>query len=217
MKEFLLNNHQELVYLFRIIIAGICGLVLGIERSKRQKEAGIRTHFVVACASALIMTVSVSFSEDSARVAAQIVSGIGFLCAGMIFFRRESLHGLTTAAGVWATAGIGMAVGKGLYVLGVCATIVIFVAQSIFHSRVYRVKNNPQILLVKFLYTENSVKVLKDFFKIKGFSRFKVTQEEDKLVAEAVIRPEVDCSADKIVGVLTKTDEIFSIERLEDL
>lgn len=218
MDKFFNSISTELIYLLRIFISGVCGFLVGVERSHRQKEAGARTHFVVAAAAALLMCVSISFASDPARIAAQIVSGIGFLCAGMIFFRRESLHGLTTAAGVWATAGIGMAVGRGMYILGITATVVIVVAQSIFHSRVYRVKNNPQILLVKFVYSAESIKALKEHFQIRNFSRFKVEQLEDKrLIAEAVIRPKVDCSSDRIVNALTKTDDIFSIERLEDL
>ena len=112
--------------LLRIFLAALCGLVIGFERKARLKEAGVRTHLIVALGAALITIVSkygffdlALFAEgikaDPTRIAAQIVSGVGFLGAGMILMRHRTLTGLTTAAGIWTTAGIGMAVGCGLY------------------------------------------------------------------------------------------------------
>ena len=120
---------QQWCYVLRMIIAGCCGFVIGLERKNRSKEAGVRTHAVVACASALMMVISkYGFSDtaaniagmrgaDGARIAAQVVSGIGFLGAGMIFVHKNTITGLTTAAGVWATAGVGLAIGAGMYVV----------------------------------------------------------------------------------------------------
>ena len=115
----------ELEFFFRILIAGICGGLIGYERNNRLKEAGIRTHLIVALAAALIMVVSkYGFSDvttlkgvalDPSRIAAQIVTGVGFLGAGMIFVRNQTISGLTTAAGLWATAAIGLAAGVGFY------------------------------------------------------------------------------------------------------
>ena len=139
----------ELVYLFRIIVAGICGIIIGYERKSRAKEAGIRTHFIVASAAALIMIVSkygffdlisqaiaegVEVKLDPSRIASCIVSGVGFLGAGMIFVQKYTIKGLTTAAGIWATAGIGMAIGAGLYLTGIIFTGFIFLAQIILHT-----------------------------------------------------------------------------------
>lgn len=208
---------NEAIYLLRVLIAGLCGLCLGIERSKRQKEAGVRTHFIVACAAALLMTISLSFSSDSARIAAQIVSGIGFLCAGMIFFRRESLHGLTTAAGVWATAGIGMAMGKGLYLLAIGCTVIVIVGQSVFHATKIGRLNLQQLLLVKFKYSDETKHELHDYFHAGTFSRFSVTAENGVLLAEAVIKPQIPCSAEVVAQAMKNNSDIISIERLEDL
>lgn len=144
----------ELEFLLRIILAGICGGLIGYERNSRSKEAGIRTHLIVSLASALIMVVSkYGFSDvlalegvalDPSRVAAQIVSGVGFLGAGMIFVRGYTVSGLTTAAGVWATAGIGMAIGSGLYLLGVASAIFILLMQILMHQK-YRWFTFPSI------------------------------------------------------------------------
>lgn len=132
-------------YLLRVILAGICGALVGYERKNRMKEAGIRTHFVVALGASLMMIISkYGFQDqngwenvafDPSRIAAQVVSGVGFLGAGMIFMQRLTIKGLTTAAGIWATAGVGMAIGAGLYVLGAGVAIIIFVAQKLLHGR----------------------------------------------------------------------------------
>jgi len=131
-------------YFLRIIIAGICGIVIGYERKNRLKEAGIRTHLIVAMGSALMMVVSkygfmdvLDFAKaDASRIASQIVTGVGFLGAGTIFVRKQVISGLTTAAGIWSTAGIGMAVGAGMYSVGIATAIAIVVVQMIFHGNV---------------------------------------------------------------------------------
>ncbi|WP_270998558.1 MgtC/SapB family protein [Listeria seeligeri] len=120
-------------FILRLVIAGILGAVIGLDREIRAKEAGFRTHFLVSLGSALIMVVSqYGFSEiatmqtvsfDPSRVAAQVVSGIGFIGAGTIIIQKKFVRGLTTAAGLWATAGIGLAVGAGMYWVGIAATL----------------------------------------------------------------------------------------------
>ncbi len=125
----------------RLLLAGMLGAVIGLDREYRAKEAGFRTHFLVSLGSALFMIISqYGFAEivmanganyDGARVAAQIVSGIGFLGAGTIIFHKQFIRGLTTAAGMWATAGIGMAIGGGMYFLGVAATILVLIGLEV--------------------------------------------------------------------------------------
>ena len=134
--DFLLEQGELII---RLVLALVCGLAIGFERKNRRKEAGIRTHVIVAIASCLMMEISkYGFSDlgdfDGARLAAQVVSGIGFLGAGMIFVHKNSIKGLTTAAGVWATSGIGMAVGAGMYVIGVVTTVIILIIQLVLHN-----------------------------------------------------------------------------------
>ena len=143
--------------IMRLVVAAFCGIVIGLERELRAKEAGVRTHFLVCFGSALFMVVSVygflSMTDpslvdatrdintlaraqdfrrfDQARIAAQIVSGIGFIGAGTIMVNRGSITGLTTAAGLWVVAGIGMAVGCGLYVIGLVATVFVLLGLEI--------------------------------------------------------------------------------------
>lgn len=120
-------------FILRLIVAGLLGGVIGWDREYRAKEAGLRTHFLVAIGSALIMIVSQhGFADvlgtegmriDPGRIAAQVVSGIGFIGAGTILIQKQFVRGLTTAAGLWATSGIGLAVGGGLYGVGVGAMV----------------------------------------------------------------------------------------------
>jgi putative Mg2+ transporter-C (MgtC) family protein len=133
----------QLSFLLRVAVAGVCGAVIGYERKNRLKEAGMRTHMLVSMGAALMMIVSkYGFGDvlgqtgvglDPSRIAAQIVSGIGFLGAGMIFIKKQSVSGLTTAAGIWATAGIGMAIGARMFFLGGAATLLILFVQVVLH------------------------------------------------------------------------------------
>lgn len=124
--------------LLRIVLAAFVGYLIGYERMNREKSAGMRTHAIVCLGSALMMVVSkYSFRDipdyDASRVAAQIVSGVGFLGAGIIFVRNNAVSGLTTAAGIWATAGVGMAIGAGSCILGICSGALIVITQMILH------------------------------------------------------------------------------------
>ena len=142
--ESTLTLYDNLEFLFRILLSAALGAAIGLERTKRQKEAGVRTHCIIACASAVFMILSKyafidtaaldgSRGADTARIAAQVVSGISFLGAGVIFKNGSSIRGLTTAAGMWGTAAVGMAIGAGLYWVGLIETAVLVVIQIVFH------------------------------------------------------------------------------------
>lgn len=123
---------MEWDFIIRLCVAGLCGTVIGLDREYRVKDAGFRTHFLVALGSALIMIVSqYGFADilmhtgvglDPSRIAAQVVSGIGFIGAGTIIIHRQLVRGLTTAASLWATAGIGLAAGAHMYIVAGAAT-----------------------------------------------------------------------------------------------
>ena len=128
-------------FILRLFIAGILGSIIGLDREYRAKEAGYRTHFLVSLGSALIMIVSQhGFSEildtpnvnlDPSRIASQVVTGIGFIGAGTIILHKQIVRGLTTAAGIWATSGIGLAIGAGMYELGISATILTLIGLEV--------------------------------------------------------------------------------------
>ena len=135
--------NQDIQYIIRILVACVCGVLIGLERKSRAKEVGIRTHCLVACAAAIMMILSKYayfdmtgeiIKLDPSRVASGVASGVGFLGAGMIFVHKRTITGLTTAAGIWATAGVGMAFGSGMYVIGFAATIIILLVQLLLHT-----------------------------------------------------------------------------------
>lgn len=195
MKEFLTGSVQ-LELIFRLFLAGVCGVIIGLERRNRSKEAGIRTHFVVACGAALMMivskyaffdTISSDLFEgadvrlDPSRIASTIASGIGFLGAGMIFVHRNTITGLTTAAGIWATSGVGMAIGAGLYYIGICAAILIVLAQILLHMNLHWKKMpKTKILVIRDVQEENYQERITESLWEKGIAVRDVAIDYDK-------------------------------------
>ncbi|KGT93434.1 MgtC/SapB family protein [Erwinia sp. S63] len=128
--------------LIRIALAGILGGLIGLERQMRAKEAGLRTHILVGIGSAMFMLVSkYGFADmldsdhvalDPSRIAAQVVSGMGFLGAGTIIIQKQVVKGLTTAAGLWVTAAIGLVIGSGMYEIGIYGTVLALVVLETF-------------------------------------------------------------------------------------
>ena len=142
--ESTLTLFDNLEFFVRLLLSAALGALVGLERSKRQKEAGVRTHCIIACTSALFMILSkYAFMDlvdisgirgaDPARIAAQVVSGISFLGAGVIFKNGNSIRGLTTAAGMWGTAAVGMAIGAGMYWVGLIEAAILLAIQIILH------------------------------------------------------------------------------------
>ena len=142
--ESTLTLFDNLEFFVRLLLSAALGALVGLERSKRQKEAGVRTHCIIACTSALFMILSkYAFMDlvdisgirgaDPARIAAQVVSGISFLGAGVIFKNGNSIRGLTTAAGMWGTAAVGMAIGAGMYWVGLIEAAILVAIQIILH------------------------------------------------------------------------------------
>ena len=163
----------------RLFVAGLMGVLIGLEREYRAKEAGYRTHFLVALGSALLMIVSqYGFMDvlekdlvrlDPSRLAAQVVSGIGFIGAGTIILLQKQVgRGLTTAAGVWTTAGIGLAVGSGMYMIGILATFLVLAGLEVLS---YCFKSIGMRSMIIELTAENSeaLKALSGKFSSENF------------------------------------------------
>jgi len=128
MESWQLVSNAELEMVIRILIAAFLGAVIGYERARAKKPAGIRTHLMVCMGAALFTVISIwGFSEngDPSRVAAGVVVGVGFLGAGTILRQERGVAGLTTAATIWAVAAIGVAMGAGLYVVGAVTAAIV--------------------------------------------------------------------------------------------
>lgn len=142
MQEYILIQG---LYICRIFIAGICGILIGWERQNRMKVAGTKTHFIIAVTAAMMMIVSkygfydalsgTGTSVDVSRVASGILAGLGIMGGGLVITGKQGVtSGITTAAGIWATVGIGMAFGAGMYVIGISVTILLLLGQFLMHK-----------------------------------------------------------------------------------
>jgi len=165
-------------FMLRLLVAGILGAIIGLDREYRAKEAGYRTHFLVSLGSALIMIVSqYGFQEiikensvtlDPSRVAAQVVSGIGFIGAGTIILQKQIVRGLTTAAGIWATAGIGLAVGAGMYAIGIATTVLTLIGLELL-SYIFKSVGMKSSMIAFSTNNKDTLKQIADRFNSKDY------------------------------------------------
>ena len=213
---------NELWYLVNIVVSVVLGFAIGYERKLRYKEAGIRTHTIVCAGSALIMVVSKygfgdSIEADASRVAAQIVSGIGFLGAGIIIYRKHEIHGLTTAAGVWATSGVGMAAGAGMYIVAAGATVVIIGVQCIFHIRCkfFQTKKYFQVKIC-FVSEGGENDTIKELFQADRFNRLVIERKGGETVYHATLNTDKEYSSQQLGEIMAQHPFIRSIERCDE-
>lgn len=140
----------------RLIVASILGAIIGYERQERHKFAGLRTHLLVSLGSCLIMILSYNIyrsvqgftNADPARLAAQVVSGVGFLGAGSIMIRKGIISGLTTAANLWVVAGVGLAVGFGSFLSAATTTVISYVALELLYRLEVSLKQSSKLVIV---------------------------------------------------------------------
>ena len=214
---------QNLDFVIRILVSCACGFALGIERSRRFKEAGVRTHMIVSkygFADLLSVTkqhFNGTRGADPARLAAQVVSGVSFLGAGMIFKNGGSVTGLTTAAGIWATAGIGLAIGSGMYVVGILVTIAISLIQMLMHivtvgADSYRCSNIDILVADKTDFQSKFNELMKRYNA--NVIEFRITKEGEGYRYNATVKSKVAINADELNAILTENEEIKEISIL---
>lgn len=212
--------------MLRLGLAMVLGMVIGMERARREQSAGMRTYAVVSMASALIMIVSIyglptaeGQPQDPGRIAAQVVSGIGFLGAGVIFMRRNVVHGLTTAALLWASSGVGLAIGGGLLITGTVATGLLLlisggllpVKKRLFHQEAeeHRVR----------LHLTDTSSVIRDIREMAsrdpGFTitslDLESTVDKKKTVLEIRIRVE---EPDDAINIVKELEQLPGVDRI---
>ena len=217
-------------FILRLFVAAPLGGFIGLDREYRAKEAGYRTHLLVSLGSALMMIVSqYGFTEviekidiaryDPARVAAQVVTGIGFIGAGTIILQRQVVRGLTTAAGIWATAGIGLAVGAGMYVLGIVTAVLTLVGLELLP---YLLKDfSMKSSLVEFqTHKEETLHKLSRLFNSKNFVVVSYQMEEKNKDGEMVyvvsmlIKSKKSTTEGGIMALFTPYDDVI-VTRIE--
>lgn len=210
----------QLTTLVDLLLAVVLGFFIGFERKARSKEAGIRTHAIVCVGSALIMIISkyaFGGESDAARVAAQIVAGVGFLGAGMIVYKKREITGLTTAAGIWATAGVGMACGGRLYILAVGATLVIILVQYLFHMkiRIFRPKRSYSIKIEFYRTDDENIKI-KEIFSITRYEHLVLKRDGDKIICSARLSTEKELPSNTLNKIMEENSYIILIERVDN-
>ena len=210
----------QVEYLVRIFVAACLGILIGSERKNRKKSAGIRTHVIVALGAALIMVVSkYGFMDvekaDAARVAAQVVSGIGFLGAGVIFVRNNLVNGLTTAAGIWATAGVGLALGAGMYVVGISSALLVLLIQFVMHRVAYFADvASGGLIRMTLVKREGIVQSMEDYLQREKLSVIsvkinKTKKDEVKLEFDVVFPP--GYKKTKLLARLVEMDDVLAV------
>lgn len=210
----------QVEYLVRIFVAACLGILIGSERKNRNKSAGIRTHVIVALGAALIMVVSkYGFMDvekaDAARVAAQVVSGIGFLGAGVIFVRNNLVNGLTTAAGIWATAGVGLALGAGMYVVGISSALLVLLIQFVMHRIAYFADvASGGLIRMTLVKREGIVQSMEDYLQREKLSVIsvkinKTKKDEVKLEFDVVFPP--GYKKTKLLARLVEMDDVLAV------
>lgn len=222
-------NNEVWHFVVRLVVSIICGVIIGVERKTRSKEAGIRTHAIVCMAACLFMIISkymttALFNEtgqsgDPSRIASQVVTGIGFLGAGIIMYRRDVMYGLTTAAGVWATAAIGMAIGSGFLVVGVVATLLILILQIIFHLPIKPFRS-PHLSIIKlqiWMETDDTLNTIINELGSPKVTSYKVKSNEGKLIATVEVATQAPFSVDLMNSIIRNhSDHVISIERTDE-
>ncbi len=226
MPEFVVTNFMQLEFVLRILLSSICGMFIGWERERRLKSAGLRTHMLVALASSLMMVISkYSFMDivylssvqvDVSRVAAGVVQAIGFLGAGVIFVRKDNIVGVTTAAGLWATVGIGLTIGSGLYVLGIACTALIILIQLIVHRGEHKSFNSNngsvEINLTKYNLTLEEAKEKIEQFGLLLKNVTIAKNDKDEVVLTASIISVNSNSSSEVIKNLQSLGFIDTIE-----
>ena len=220
----------ELEFLLRIFCAAILGGLIGLEREYRAKEAGFRTHFLVALGSALFMVISAYGFEgalispehrlDVSRIAAQVVTGIGFIGAGTIIFQKHMVKGLTTAAGLWVTAAIGLTCGGGMYLLAISSTVLVLISLEAFNWILHRF--GKRIINVVFSSpTQEDIRKILDNLRNDGMELDSYSMKETHIASGVVYRVNMDIKIKRdkyemrIIDLMDKFDGV-SIENIEN-
>ncbi|MBR3994080.1 MAG: MgtC/SapB family protein [Clostridia bacterium] len=220
-------------WVVRILVACLCGGAIGVERTMRQKDAGFRTHCIVAMGAALAVIVSkygffdilidypeLKIQADASRIASNILTGVGFLGAGMIFVKGPNIRGLTTAAGIWATAAVGMAIGSGLYFVGLASTVLVIVLQIVFHAFLIGfdkilandVRND---IVVSLRNTPEAVSAFKAQLEDNGMqvlnSRLSLQSRAEKITLTLTVHSDKDIDFLQIASIVQTNPDVYSL------
>lgn len=229
-KEFAADfaNTENWVFVVRLFLAAFCGAIIGDERSRRQKDAGIRTHVLVALGSCLMMLISkygffdvvgiegLRVQADASRIASQVISGVSFLGAGMIFIKNVSIKGLTTAAGIWVTAALGLAIGAGQYTLGIMSTIMIVILQIALHRFLFKIESTVNEFTVVLVDEADAIEKFREDLHIKNITmqsyKMKRDKKENTITLDVIIKKQKDMHMRDILNEIAQNPNVIMID-----
>lgn len=217
----------ELEMVWRLLLAALLGGLIGAERERRGNQgAGLRTHALVCTGSALVMIVSTfgfmsvltagKIVLDPSRVAAQVVSGVGFLGAGIIIFRKNAVRGLTTAASIWAVAAIGLAAGAGLYISAVSATVIMSLILTVVKKMERRFFPQRQLNRLTIEIADSSrTRIVSEKLKMIGLKVVNMSVKHMKGSSKTVIKVEAVAEEKVFVGLLNDLQALPGVDSVE--
>ena len=212
----------------RMVLAVVCGDIIGLEREYKRRPAGFRTHILICLGAAMTTLTSqylylyMHYYTDMARLGAQVVAGIGFIGAGCIIVtRRRRVKGLTTAAGLWAAAVIGLCLGGGFFEGGIFATLLILAAEMFFSKLEYRVLDNAPEVNLYMEYTnkdclENVLKLFRELnLKVLNMEITRSTEtEKHNACALFTLQLNKKCGVERVLAGVHATQGVISVEEL---
>lgn len=211
----------------RMAFAFVCGGVIGMERSFKNRPAGFRTHILIcigatiASVTGLYLYLNAHIPVDVSRIGAQVVSGLGFIGGGTIIVtRKKTIKGLTTAAGLWASGIIGLAIGAGYYEGGIIATVLVLVAETVFSRLGMRIRHTPAFRLTvdyrRRAALDHVMRHCKD--KRLAIQNLQVTSTSDESApyrAVLLLRPRQSIDVDKLIADIRSIEGIHTAEELD--
>jgi len=223
----------ELEFVLRLALALLLGGWIGYQRESLNQVAGFKTHILVCVGSCMIMIVSLCMpfirypgeltqyantSADTARIAAQVVSGIGFLGAGAIIKSGMSVKGLTTAASLWAIAGLGLCIGAGMYILSIAGTILIFLTLTLF-SKMEKRMQKKRIIVLRITMLDEACAVGKIFelfnslsIQVKNTNVLEEQIGQDTITLDLMLRLPVSVDIEHLMSKLERMPNVYEVE-----
>ncbi len=212
------ENYLEII--IRLVLALVFGGIIGLERAGTNHDAGLRTHILVCLGSAGVMIMSeamhLDFGGDAMRIGAQVVSGIGFLGAGCILVHGKRIRGLTTAAGLWATACLGLIVGAGYYFTGIVMVALMLAAMLVLHpvTSYLQKRGNKKVCKIRISMTNpEDVSGVYKYITDSSFNVVSMTKEEDGCVILSVVQASENTAELVISSLITD----FNIKKIEKI
>ena len=223
MARILIPGNLELELVLRVLFACVLGSVIGLERSRKHKAAGVRTYIIVAIGAAIFTIVSkygfLSIAAektrvDVSRVAHTIVTGVGFLGAGIIVSKGDKIQGPTTAAGVWVMAAIGIACGTGMYIPALCAAILILITQTIMREWTAFEQVKYGKIMVQLDDSVETLKEFKNFLERKGIviCKTNIKQQENQMMYTFRIRVPENADVVEMAALMVGLKEVKMVD-----